>query len=492
LLFAQEALDPRATLRPGALVRSSTNRLGTGKIVRIEGDSAVVEYFHSTAKTVLQEVPLKLLKRVSLPPQTRCYFQRNSQWIAGRVGQLDGDQYEIDLPNGRAEYLPEALLHVRTNLPIADPTSILGIKAHETAAYFQPRFEYLRNVYEQRATSRGLTGVLSARIQLLPHQLRVVRRVVEDPVQRYLLADEVGLGKTIEAGCILRQFLIDNPAERVIVIVPQLLRDQWEQELDEKFDSNGLDGEVVLTTHEDFTTVSNGSPFGLIIVDEAQHPAGWAFADHPDKRKKFATLQKLALHTQRLLLLSATPILHNEREFLAMLHLLSPDVYSLDDLQNFRLRVETRQELGRVLVGLQPDRPAFLIRGQIQKLRQMLSGDKILESRLDYLEALLKSEEDSHPRAAAIREVRAHISEAYRLHHRMLRNRRSKIQAGILIPRGSSAPGKQVRVEEWDSDERFGVGFRCGRARSDIVLVDTQTESARHPLLNKSEILVGA
>ena len=452
--LARLELDRHIPLTLGAFVRSTTNRLGTGKIHRLNGESAVIEYFHSTAKIVHYEISIAALKRVVLPPQTRCYFQRNNHWIAGRIGRTDGDQYEVDLPDGRAEYLPESLLHVRTNLPISDPTAVLAIKAHETAAYYRPRLEYLRNTFEQRAASRGLTGALSARIELLPHQMRVVHRVIEDPVQRYLLADEVGLGKTIEAGCILRQFLIDNPSGRVLVVVPALLRDQWEQELDEKFDCNGLDGEVTLTTHEEFTARTNQeASFGLIIVDEAQHLAACAFSDRTDGRNKFKALQKLTQEIPRVLLLSATPILHNEREFLAMLHLLSPDVYSLADFDSFRVRVETRQEIGRVLVGLQPHLPTFLIRGQVQKLREILSRDNVLATRLDALDESLNSANDD-ARAGAIRDVRAHVSEAYRLHHRMLRNRRARIESGVLIPRGSSAPGVHNRVEEWDSDER--------------------------------------
>src|SRR5947209_2275548 len=79
----------------------------------------------------------------------------------------------------------------------------------------------------QRAASRGMSGLLSSRIELHSHQVEVIRRVLEDPVQRYLLADEVGLGKTIEAGAILRQYLIDDPSGQALVIVPPLLAQQW-------------------------------------------------------------------------------------------------------------------------------------------------------------------------------------------------------------------------------------------------------------------------
>ena len=78
-------------------------------------------------------------------------------------------------------------------------------------------------------------GVISSVIDLYNHQIEVVRRVLEDPKQRYLLADEVGLGKTIEAGIIIRQYLLDHPEGHVVVITPPLLRRQWMSELRQKF-----------------------------------------------------------------------------------------------------------------------------------------------------------------------------------------------------------------------------------------------------------------
>ncbi len=85
-----------------------------------------------------------------------------------------------------------------------------------------------------RGAAQGMTALVSAGIDLAPHQVAAVRRVLTDPVQRYLLADEVGLGKTIEAGLIVRQHLIDDPATRVLIAVPDHLCGQWRSELETK------------------------------------------------------------------------------------------------------------------------------------------------------------------------------------------------------------------------------------------------------------------
>jgi RNA polymerase sigma-70 factor (ECF subfamily) len=152
------------------------------------------------------------------------------------------------------------------------------------------------------------------------------------------------------------------------------------------------------------------------------------------------------------LLLSATPVLHNEREFLAMLHLLSPEMYGLEDLEKLQINVQTRQEIGRVLVGLQPDRPVFLLKAQIQKLRELLPGDELLGRRMNDLEAVLDTGAGMNESGNAVREVRAHISEAYRLHRRMLRTRRAVVGEGLLLPRWKD--GTSPVIEEWDSDDR--------------------------------------
>ena len=59
-----------------------------------------------------------------------------------------------------------------------------------------------------RASTYGLTGLLSASVSLMPHQVQVVGRVLNDSVQRYLLVDEVGLGKTIEACAVIKQAVL--------------------------------------------------------------------------------------------------------------------------------------------------------------------------------------------------------------------------------------------------------------------------------------------
>ena len=82
-----------------------------------------------------------------------------------------------------------------------------------------------------QAATQGLAGLVSAAVEFVPHQAATVRRVLQDPLPRYLLADEVGLGKTIEAGAILRQWFLDTPGLCALVLAPQSVVPQWRSEL---------------------------------------------------------------------------------------------------------------------------------------------------------------------------------------------------------------------------------------------------------------------
>ena len=106
----------------------------------------------------------------------------------------------------------------------------------------------------------------------MPHQVAAVRRVLSDPIQRYLLADEVGLGKTIEAGLIIRQHLIDNPETEVLIATPSALCGQWQQELAEKLRLDQFGEPFECCSHADIARVTRTPD--VLVVDEAHHLVG--------------------------------------------------------------------------------------------------------------------------------------------------------------------------------------------------------------------------
>ncbi|MEG4346670.1 protein DpdE [Microcoleus sp. A003_D6] len=447
----------------GCLVRSRNNDLGIGKVVKISNSDALVEYFCSVGNRIERTLALSWLVRVRLQPQTRCYFwsQSKQTWRVGRIFAWDEDscRYEIDLPDRQTEFAFERDVCVRCNIPIEDPIAIIALKGQETPYFHDRRLAFVKCLTQQRAVSRGMTGLISANIELYPHQVEVVRRVLEDPIQRYLLADEVGLGKTIESGAILRQYLLDYPQGRAVVLVPQYLQEQWLQELENKFYISPSDNRVQVLAVENVDRISPNADLGFLILDEAHHVAAMATSSDSAKRGLFETCKHLAHQSDRLLLLSATPVLNHEQDFLAMLHLLDPITYQLNDLEGFRARVQNRQQIGRVLLSFKEGANPFVIKTNLNQLRNLFAEDPYLLNLADQLQICLQAKETpAGDRDRIVRSIRTHISDTYRLHRRMLRNRRASVEDVIfdrnIIPKveyelDERSPQIHELIDEW-------------------------------------------
>ncbi len=135
---------------------------------------------------------------------------------------------------------------IRWSRPLADAGVAVCQGLTEAPTFYEARSKSPSGeLLLQRQLVRGLTAALSAPIRLFQHQVDTAARVLADPVLRYLLADEVGLGKTIEAGLVIRQVVIDDPAARVLVLTPESLRGQWQSELRERLGLGGASEKVL-------------------------------------------------------------------------------------------------------------------------------------------------------------------------------------------------------------------------------------------------------
>jgi ATP-dependent helicase HepA len=428
----------------GQFVRSSETQNGVGKLVETNEQTSSVEFFDSptSAERFRVSVPTSSLVRVQLEPQTRVYFldQQAGSWRSGRIdGHID-DTCFIALPNRGQLRLRESEVYTRWNQPIEDPCDHLAARISETPFFHSARSDLIACYVRQRAAAAGMTGLLSSPIALERHQVEVVRRVLQDPMQRYLLADEVGLGKTIEAGVIIRQYVLDHPKDhRVLVIAPETLIDQWETELSDRCQVGARFGHrVTLVPLEKLTAMPREKlAAGMVVVDEAhQSVNGWEESAGSPLRARFEVLRAITAPeaASRLLLLSATPVRRNEDGFLALLHLLDPAVYSLSDKEAFRAKVANRQQLADLFYAFTEDQQNFFLEGMVEQMAEMFPRDGRILALLDRLRPWLELSvpEDSPERLDAIRAVRAHLSETYRLHRRLLRNRRTPDLEGLL------------------------------------------------------------
>lgn len=205
----------------------------------------------------------------------------------------------------------------------------------------------------------GLTGI---RASLIPHQLHIANEVGHRHAPRVLLADEVGLGKTIEAGMIIHQQLLAGRVERVLIVVPETLQHQWLVEMLRRFNlhfslfdeeryaesrqdfDNPFETEQLVICSLNFVCQSKQrlndlveANWDLLVVDEAHHLA-WS-EEAPSRN--YLAIEQLAQHTPGVLLLTATPEQLGQESHFARLRLLDPDRFHdyqefVDEQQKYR------------------------------------------------------------------------------------------------------------------------------------------------------------
>jgi ATP-dependent helicase HepA len=246
----------------------------------------------------------------------------------------------------------------------------------------------------QRSPARGLMG---SRTNLLPHQVYIANEVGQRHAPRVLLADEVGLGKTIEAGMIIHQQMLSGRASRVLILVPPSLLHQWLVEMLRRFNLR-----FALFDAERLAEMPEGNPFeseqlvlcamdlfdaqprlqaqavtanwDLVVVDEAHH-LHWS-AEGAGEDYQF--VEALATVSAGLLLLTATPEQIGQASHFARLRLLDPSRFH--SLESFREEEQHYRSLSELADALEAgDRTLELPEG----LDPDASTDTLIEQILD-------------------------------------------------------------------------------------------------------------
>lgn len=420
----------------GAFVKVSVQpyaEWGVGKFLGAAAGRGRVQYFNApgaeTAEVI--ECLLAQVKPAKLPMQTRVYRRyAASRWQVGRVLEDHGKTLFVQFPNGESASVEAGDLQVRWNRPLQDPLPLLISEATESPFLSDARSSFTQQVALQYTAASGITAMLSSSIELVDYQFEVVRRVLTDPVQRYLLADEVGLGKTIEAAVVVRQYFLDDPdTARAVIVAPAALVPQWRDELSGKFClSSALDDFLHVVCNDDLEALEELLPHaGMLVVDEA-HYLSRSVVDEKIN-ELYRLLQEHSRRIPRLLLLSATPVLSDPEGFLRVLHLLDPVAFPLDDLDGLRRRIATRQIIAEVVAALVPEN-LWVLSGELDRLQEAYADDVVLMDKIARLRAVMDTFPEEHDEGylAALADLKMHLIESYRLHRRLLRNRREACQ----------------------------------------------------------------
>lgn len=416
-----------------------------GKCVADNGNTVIVEWFYSPLHREHESLRRELVDIYNPPPNLRCIFydQDADLWMAGRILLANDVQLLIRFPNGVDAMKPLASVWLRCFNAGVEPMALMAQKVWETPFFHTKRLPLVQELVAQEAATHGMSALLSAQVKLYDHQIDVIRRVLEDPMQRYLLADEVGLGKTVEAAVILRQTLLDEPNARVLVLIPTPLRMQWQAELRDRTQIAAPNYTIYLATHDDLCTPKmahalSEQSWDFVIIDEAHHVA--RYVSDPIQSSAWDVIRDICHATPRVLLLSATPALHNEDDFCAMLHLLEPATYPLEDREAFRRKVAGREEVGIALDLLLEDMTTPVeLSDAADALRTNLAANDAWvackANEFDALKGRLRADRKSvsaQEITELVRETRLHLCETHRVHRRMLRSSRQRIKSGIV------------------------------------------------------------
>jgi ATP-dependent helicase HepA len=329
-------------------------------------------------------------------------------------------RYLVQLEDGRESEYPETEL--RALKPKPDLLAALKEGRVADAKHFVMRRNALRLDDERRNDALG--ALLASRVMVKPHQVGVVQRVLSARRPRFILADEVGLGKTIEAGMVFSALRVSGLARRVLVVAPSHLTVQWLVELFHKFNHlfTLMDSERFASSCEERPDVSPWIRFDLVVTslellqrseahrDAIADPkAHWDLvifdeAHHLKGDKAYQAAKGVAANCWGLLLLTATPMQLDPSEYQALLSLIDPSM--APTVKEFEARLKRQEALSKAVRGLlAPDASS----DAAAELKAHFPADVSLQA-LDDPDDLL-----------------AHLAETYSLSDRLIRNRRSTV-----------------------------------------------------------------
>ena len=232
--------------------------------------------------------------------------------------------------------------------------------------------KYWANLFYSYYTSYQIKCITNSRLSLMPHQISVAHRLSEEYFPRVTLADEVGLGKTIEAGIYIKEMIARNLADRVLIIVPASLVKQWQFEMQNKFNINFTiyDGKKVKELKKQGSHTKSEfywNPFyydnliicslqfarsqkyieylsqiawDIVIFDEAHHLRRYlinAATGNYKETLNYQLAKNLSQNTESVLLLTATPLQLHSFELFSLISLIHPEAFeNFSEFEHFR------------------------------------------------------------------------------------------------------------------------------------------------------------
>ena len=353
-------------------ISETENSLGLGMITALDFRSVTL-HFPATDETRIYAVAQAPLTRIVLNKGEQLHHQAGWQGEVLDVQEMNGLLFYL-VKNAQGE---EIIVNEKELSPIisfSQAKDRLFSSQIDRSEHFALRYQTL--LHQQAQFQSPLRGLRGNRAGLIPHQLHIAQEVGNRINPRVLLADEVGLGKTIEAGMILQNQLFAEKVQRVLIIVPETLQHQWLVEMLRRFNLhfslfdeercedfaeqaiNPFSTESLiicaldwLKAHPNRVQQAIEAKFDCLIVDEAHHLA-WS-ENAPSAA--YLLVEQLANAIPSVLLLTATPEQLGLESHFARLRLLDPERFY--DYQSFLKEQENYQPVADAVQSLLSEKP---------------------------------------------------------------------------------------------------------------------------------------
>lgn len=445
----------------GALVRDLRRTdYGPGRILSCSPDGIATVRFEWTGVVHQLRLTSSSLARYRLFPGVPVRSMKSghadssavkSFLVLGRVEPLDTEElwnYRLNV-DGEELVVNEADLVPLGTLG-SDPIEWIEALAWRGPKRFFTRWAIQQVISRWYEDTEGIPPLVGARIRPLGHQLYAVRRVLWDRVPRFVLADEVGLGKTIEAGIVVQSLLGENPDLNVLIVAPGAMSRQWQCEMYLRFGGRAyghIDGAllrdrqvspvracehrrlIVSTTaleqYPVLQDILSAKHWGVVIIDEAHQ--------FSPTSSLYPFLHRLAENSYGLLALSATPSKREIDSLTGLLSLVAPEAYQPNDYEGLTKKLERQRDVwdrlnatskfiaaaNREKGGLDREEMAYLA----TEWEGVVAGDSVVDQ---FLEQLKSGKEE------AADELVSYIQEFHKIDHRIIRTRRTTVAGGTF------------------------------------------------------------
>lgn len=380
----------------------------------------------------------------------RCTFFKNSNVVyEGTIHKVlnfkknkETNYYDYWLENEQTKEIAlvsESKIIAAFNNGYVDPCEQLKKYEFQNYVWYIGRSIVSKNVNLLEHSFYGFQELTGCKIYLLPHQINTIMRCLQDDPFRYMLADEVGMGKTIEAISVLKIFLNNKSYQKVLIITPTTLKKQWENELLFKFDIvsgiNERNNKLKLISLDELVEDDFNTKYNLVIIDEVHK-----ILDDEDVYGKIHAITKA---TDNLLLLSATPVQQERMEYLGLLKLLFPEKYDDYSEEKFLYLIRKQNNIVQKTTIVLGDLEDYIeVKEDESNPNQVEDLQEIFDDMYDFLSDLCNELNDKKLTdllhnisfdsddygEKAIRIVISYICGNYQLEGNVIRNRRKLLE----------------------------------------------------------------